>query len=44
VTGGEWHAVEPALPHLPICDACAWFDDRDVYAAVLSWRRTKEAT
>jgi hypothetical protein len=34
VTGGQWHAVEPHLPHLPVCDSCAQWDDPDGFAAM----------
>ncbi len=36
VTGGELHAVEPALPHLPVCDVCSAWDDPDGYAVMMS--------
>jgi hypothetical protein len=38
VTGGQWHAVEPHLPHLPICDVCAREDDPDGFAAMVEAR------
>ncbi len=44
VTGGERHAVEPHLPHLPICDVCAAWDDPAGYAAMHERLGTEEAT
>ncbi len=36
VSGGELHAVEPELQHLPVCDVCAREDDPDGYAVMMS--------